>query len=216
MCLAAAALPYLSLGLSAVGTGAGIIQSQQQAAQQRAAANQNLQIQHMNAQRAAYAERQAQIAQYTANSKAHHEANLTYQQQVQNNADAANRVYVQEQTKMSETRAKAAFRAQEIYAKSIGAQGRVLASGAVGQSVGLMAMDAERQAGFSLAEQNASVRSAQNAAAVAMEGGYLQNRSANNQAYSRLPAAPQHPTLAQDPVGIGPNLNLGIPTYNWG
>jgi hypothetical protein len=85
-----------------------------------------------------------------------------------------------------------------------------------GQSVGLMALDAERQAGFGLAEQDATLRSAQRQAAVAMETAYIQNASENNLAHNRLPANPQHPNLVMDPVGDGTNLNLGIPAYNWG
>ena len=102
-----------------------------------------------------------------------------------------------------------------IYAKSIGAVGKVLASGQVGKSVGLMALDAERQAGFGLAEQNASVRSAQLQAATAMQGAQLQNESANNQAASRVPASPAHPLFEMAPSGPGPDLGLGIPSYSW-
>ena len=121
-----------------------------------------------------------------------------------------------EQLKVQEAATKAAFKSQEIYAKSIGAMGKVLASGQTGQSVGLMAMDTSRQAGFGLAEQSASIRGAIHAGDVAMDAAYHKNQSANNEALSRLPASPSHPTLTPDPVGMGTNLGLGIPSYNWG
>jgi hypothetical protein len=209
-------LPVLGLIVSAASAAAGLAQSQAQFQAQQDAARRQQDLAYQNAQRQAFQERQQQVAKYTAEVNAHHQANLSYQQQVHNNAEAANRVYVQEQVKLEEAQTKAAFKAQEIYAKSIGNQGTVLAGGMTGQSIGLMALDAERQAGFGLAEQDATVRSAQRQAAVAMETAYIQNASENNLAHNRLPASPQHPNLVMDPVGDGTNLNLGIPAYNWG
>ena len=216
-------LPLLGLIVSAASAAAGIAQGQAAQQQQQQQFNYQMEmnrrqqdLQYQNAQRQAYTDRQAQIAKYTADVRASHQANLAYYDQISNNADAANRVYVQEQAKLREASVKASFKAQEIYAKSIGAQGTVLASGMTGQSVGLLALDAERQAGFGIAEQNASIDSAQQQAAVAMESAYIQNKSENNLAHNRLPASPQHPTLIMDPIGEGTNLNLGIPAYNWG
>ena len=216
-------LPLLGLIVSAASAAAGIAQGQaaqqqqaQQFAYQQEMNRRQQDLQYQNAQRQAFADRQAQIAKYTAEVRASHRANLAYYDQISNNQEAANRVYVQEQVKLKEAATKANFKAQEIYAKSIGTQGTVLASGMTGQSVGLLALDAERQAGLGIAEQTASINSAQQQAAVAMESAYIQNRSENNLAHNKLPASPQHPNLIMDPVGIGTDLGLGIPSYNWG
>ena len=134
-----------------------------------------------------------------------------YTNQILNNQNAANRSFAQEQTKLDEARTQAAFKAQEIYGKQIGAKGSVLATGATGQSVGLLALDADRQAGLAQAEQNATVESAADQAAVAGQMIFDQQTSANNQAYSQLAIAPAHPTFSPSPGG-GP---IEAPTYNW-
>ena len=201
--------------ISAVGTAAGIAQGQASMQQQAQQARQQMDLSYRQAQQQAYHERSAQIQRYVGDVKAQQAATLAYHNQIHNNNEAANNVYVGEQQKLFEARQKAAFESQSILAKAIGAKGSVLASGATGQSVGLLMNDAERKAGFAAAQQNASIRSAEGAAGVAMEVAKNQNASANNQALSNLPSPVQHPLLAPDPVGVGQNLNLGIPAYQW-
>ena len=215
-------MAVVSAGISAISVGAGIVGQQQQLKAQAAQAqyqanerNRQLASQHEQAQRKSFNTRQQQIAQYTGQVKAQQAANLSYNKQIGFNNEAANRVYVAEQTKEQEARDKAAFKSQQIYAKQIGSLGSVLAAGGTGQSYGLLAQDTARQAGFAQAEQNASLRSARAASAVAMEGGRLQSQSANNQALSSLPAPVSHPLLEMAPAGIGRDLGLGIPSYNW-
>ena len=82
--------------------------------------------------------------------------------------------------------------------------------------MGLLAMDAERQEGFATAQQNASIRSAENQAAIGMDIAFEQAQSANNQAWNKLPTPTQAPVFADKPVGIGKDLGLGIPAYDWG
>ena len=81
--------------------------------------------------------------------------------------------------------------------------------------MGLLALDVERQKGFADAEQNASIRSAEQAASIGMDSAFTQAKSANNTAYSNLTPTVQAPLMTPDPQGVGENLNLGIPTYNW-
>ena len=195
------------LVISAVGTAAGIAQSQQQAAFAQQQANLQLQQQRQQAQIA----NQKTANQYTGEVAAQQAKNMAYQQQVINNQTAANKSFAQEQTKLNEARDKAAFKAQEIYAKSIGAKGSVLATGATGQSVGLLALDADRQAGLGTAAQDASVRSAAQQAAVGADLAATQADSSNNQAYSSLGVPVQMPTLSPSPGG-GP---IDGPEYNW-
>lgn len=215
-------LPLLGLIVSAAGTAAGIAQGQaslnqqkEQFAYQQEMNRRQMDMQYQNAQKQAAYNREQQVAKYMGEVRANHAATLAYQQQVFNNSEAANRVYVAEQVKLQEAATKAAFKSQEIYAKSIGAMGKVLASGMTGQSVGLMALDTERQAGFGIAEQNASLDSAELQAATAMQTAESQNKSENNLAASKLPQAPLHPVLEMEPGGFGTRLNLGIPSYNW-
>lgn len=215
--------------ISAIGTigglassAFGIMQGQQQAQQQQQAAymqaqqaQQNMDLQYQSAQRQAYQERQAQVQQHIGQTKVAQASTLAYYNQLNNNNEAANKSYVSEQVKLNEAKDKAAFQAQKNYAKAIGASGKILASGATGQSVGLLTMDVERQKGFADAEANASLRSADQAAAIGMDTAFTQAKSANNTAYNNLTPAVQAPLLTPDPQGVGENLNLGIPTYNW-
>lgn len=198
--------------ISAVGTVAGIAQAQQQAAfaqQQAAIATQNAQAQAM-------AERQQQVARHIGDVRAQQAATNSYYEQIFNNDMAANKVYMQEQAVVAEARDKAAFKAQEIYAKQIGAVGSVLATGLSGSSVGLLALDAERQAGFAEAEQAASLRSAEEMSAVRSDIAFNKAQSENNLAASKVPAPVSAPILSPWPVGIGGKNDPGVPSYNWG
>ena len=216
-------------GLSTLGTIAGvassafgIIQGQQQAQQQQQAAmlqaqqaQQNMDLQYQSAQRQAFQERQAQVQKHIGDTRIAQAGTLAYYRQLDNNNEAANKSYVSEQIKLNEARDKAAFQAQKNYAKAIGARGKILATGATGQSIGLMSMDVERQQGFADAESNATLRSAEQASAIGLDTAFTQAKSANNTAFNNLPPAVQAPLMTPDPQGVGKNLNLGIPTYNW-
>lgn len=184
-------------------------QNQQLVLQQRQNADaQNLQVMQANAQLAnQYNQARQQVINERATIMAKNEAErLTYQRsvetagsQVRNNNEAANRVYVAEQQKLNEAKKKAAFEQQAILAKSIGNMGNVLAAGRTGASVGLLAMDVERQKGFALAQQGAALDSQREASIIAMDGGWLQNQSANNQAMSNIGFNPTNPYLPAMP-----------------
>jgi len=227
MCIAIGAAAASTI--SAIGTigglassAFGIMQGQQQAQQQQQAAymqaqqaQQNMNQQYAQAQQNAFRDRQAQVQKHIGETRAQQANHLSYYRQLTNNNEAANKSYVQEQAKLNEAKTAAAFKAQAHYAKSIGARGKLLATGATGQSVGLLALDVERQEGLANAEQNASLRSAEQAAVIGADIAYTQAKSANNTAYSNLMPTVQAPLLTPDPGGTGDNLNLGIPTYNW-
>lgn len=220
---AASTISAVSAIAGIAGTVAGIAQAQQQQEiqQQQFLFQHQMQVQQMDQQyrqqqRQVQFERRQQVLKHIGDVKAQQASALSYQKQVFFNSEAANRVYTAEQLKLNEARAKAAFKSQEIYAKQIGAMGKVLASGATGQSVGLLTIDSQRQAGFAEAEQNATLRSAELAMASTVQGAANENMSANNQALAKVPAPVQAPLLSPDVSGIGKNLNLGIPSYNWG
>ena len=135
MCIvlgAAAAAGVSTLGtIGGLASSAfGIIQGQQQAAQQQQAAlmqaqqaEQNMNLQYAAAQRQAHQERQAQVQKHIGETRIAQAGTLSYYNQLNNNNEAANKAYVAEQVKMNEARDKAAFQAQKNYAKAIGAQG---------------------------------------------------------------------------------------------
>ena len=203
MCLpaaGAAALSQVASVVGMVGTVAGL---------QQANAAAQLQIQQQRQQ--AEVQNQQLANQYVGEVAAQQAQTMAYERQMLNDQTAANKAHVQEQLKLDEARAQAAFKSQEILAKSIGAKGSVLATGATGQSVGLLAMDADRQGGLQQAQQDATIRSAAKAAATGSEIAFSQADSAANQAYSQLAVPIQGPQFSGSPGG-GP---IEQPTYNW-
>ena len=184
-------------------TQASLYQQQRQAQQ-----NYNLQIQQANNntlnaynQQKAAAELEARNAMQRneIERQNYQDSKESTDKQMRLNNEAANRVYVAEQVKLSEAAKKAAFARQTALAKSIGNEGRILASGRTGQSIGLLVNDAERQAGFEEAQANATFESQIDASAVAMEGAFIQSRGANEQALASLGMAPQDPILPSMP-----------------
>ena len=210
------AISAAGLAISAVSTIASVAQAQQSAAMQTAQAQQSMDLQYRQAQQAAYNERQQQQALYKGKILERQASNLAFNKQRGFNADAANRVYAQEQAKVREARQAAAFKAQENIAKTIGAQGSVLAAGGTGQSVGLLLNDAARAQGFDTAQQNATLDNMARQSAITMDMASDQQLSRDNQAFSQLVRPIQAPLLSPDPIGVGKNLNLGIPTIDLG
>lgn len=211
---AASALGAVSSIAGIAGTVAGIAQAQQQmAAQQQQMVFQQQQAQLQLQQQRQQAENQNQeLANRYVGEAAQRDRSIQgYQDQLKYNMDAQNAAHMEQQTKLDEARTKAAFKSQEIYAKQIGAKGAVLATGRTGQSVGLLAMDAERQGGMQQAEQDAMVDSAARAAAVGAQVASTQRASADAQAWNSLAPQPMHPALAGSPGG-GP---IDTPSYNW-
>ena len=207
MCIPQAAIGAASLAVSAVGTAASIGMGFMSAHQQAAQAQQQVDLQHrQRVEQAQLANKQA-VLQQQGQVKAEQASRKSYYQQFDNITNAVNKTYVQEQAKQDEARVKAAFKTQSILAQSIGAQGKILASGATGNSVGLLSLDADRQAGFAKAQTIASVDSADIQSAISQDIAYDQAQSSANQAFSRTSAPTQAPVL--DPYGMA---GLNIPT----
>ena len=203
----AATATNVGLAISAISSAAGIIQAQQQAAfaQQQA----NLQLQQQRQQTEVSNQRLA--SEFASKTAAQQQQRLSYEEDLLNYNTAAQKGHQQEQLKLDEARTKAAFKSQDILAKSIGAKGSVLATGATGQSVGLLAMDPDRQSGFGLAQQDATVTSAARQASVARDLISTKETTEKTSAYSQLAVPVSHPTFAPSPGG-GP---ISAPTYNW-
>ncbi len=213
--MAAAALSTISTVGGLASSAFGIIQSQQQAALQQQQAIQSMDLQYRQAQQQTAQENQARANKYVGEVRAQQAQRRSYYEQLTNNNEALNKSFNQEQVKLNEAKDAAAFKSQANYAKAIGAKGKIMAGGMSGQSIGLLALDVDRQKGFNDAEQNATLRSAEAQAAIGMDSAYTQAKSTNNQAYSKLTPNVQPPLMAPKPMGIGTDLDLGIPTYNW-
>ena len=209
------AMQAAGLAISAIGTVAGIAQAQASMQMQAQQARQQMDLQYRQAQEQAYTQNQQIIAKHKADIRTRNAAVDAYNRQNINNEQAASKTYMAEQQKLNEARQAAAFRSREIYAKQVGAVGSVLATGGTGQSIGALINDANRQAGFAQAKENATVDAATDQAGIAMDVASTKLESLNNQAYSQLPETIQAPMLAKKPTGIGKDLNLGIPSYDW-
>ncbi len=183
--------------------------------QEQAAESRNLQIEQMNAQlqdaytqqRAAVkAEREQLMAKNEVDRQIYQDSVETADLQKMQNAEAANRVYVAEQADLDSKRKEAAFEAQSIVAKSIGAKGQILASGRTGQSVGLLVNDVERQAGIQKAQQTAMLEADRVSAIIGMENAYNQNKASDLQAESNIgfdPTMPYLPQMPEVPTFVG-------------
>ena len=185
-------------------------QQQEQANLQVQQANQSILTQYEQQVRATKAERESIVSRYAADKLGYQRSKEQADKQYGLNAQALNTAYMQEQTKLKEVRQKAAFESQAALAKSIGMKGKILASGRTGQSVGLLVKDVDRQSGFEIAAQEASVDSAKDAAGISMDQAFNQAESANAQAASKIGFNPQKPYLPEmpgspnfvDPIGL--------------
>ena len=166
----------------------------------------NAQIQNQyNQQRAQVEAERANIQKkYAADRLAYQRGTEEQDQQIKYNNAAANKVYEQEQSKISEAKKKAAFAQQTALAKSIGSKGAILSAGRTGQSVGLLINDAERQSGFAQAQADAQLASTLEQSQISMDQAFLQSLGANNQAKSRVGMAPTDPYMPAFP---------GIPNF---
>ena len=183
--------------------------------QEQAAKQANLQIQQMNNQladkytqqrEAVKAERAQLLQKFETDKRVYQDSKETAQRQTLENASAANRVYIAEQAKLEGKRKEAAFEAQSILAKSIGAKGTILASGRTGQSVGLLVNDVERQAGVQKAQAEAMLEADRVAAIIGMDDAFEKNKAADAQASAQVgfdPSMPYLPQMPEVPTFVG-------------
>ena len=208
---AASAQAVAGLALSAFSTVTSISQANYQAAVQKRRAD----IQHQNQQIQQNYENKQTVANHIGAIRAQQAADLAGQKDVLNANTAANKAYVAEQIKKKDARTAAAFKMQDIYAKQIGAKGSVFATGQTGQSIGLLAMDAERKGGLAAAKELASKDSLYQQSDINMSNIETQRQSKVNIALASIPAPVQAPSLAPDILGDYP-LGLKRPTYDFG
>ena len=109
------------------------------------------------------------------------------------NSGSYNRANLLEQQKVQDAAAKAAFEGQKLLATNLQAQGSVLASGRSGQSIGLLANDADRVYGRDAAMLNKNMENSlgdyyQNSAFA-----YLQKLNQDADAYNKMMPEPIKP-----------------------
>lgn len=151
-----------------------------------------------------------QQQEYQTQLTAYDQSERAYAQQIQLNADAANRGYVSEQQKLQGDFMKASQEAQGRLVQSLQAQGTVLASGRSGQSIGLLMSDAEREYGRDLANIAQNLAFARQDYGTAAEAIYQNQKSANNIAASNRMLQPTSPGTGGLILGLGSAALSGI------
>lgn len=198
MCLPAAVVGVITAVTSAVSTIASYSSQQAAVAQQNAVAQ----------------------AQYQQQMAAYQQSQNAYKQQIDLNAEAANRAYTGEQQKLQYEYRKAALEASELLASSMRTQGTLLASGRTGQSIGVLANDADREYSRDLATMGLNLAYANQNYLTTAQGVQQQWESANNLAASNRMLKPQAPIMQSGPsplgliAGLGGAVIGGIGAYN--
>ena len=119
----------------------------------------------------------------------------------QNNQIAADQATTAAQIAANEKLAEQAFKSQENLAKSIQAQGEVLASGApAGNSLGALLQGAEREFGFEQAQIDASQDSVTRAYAIEQYGIDLDKYSADIAAINQTKSIATHKQASYEPI----------------
>ena len=207
-----------TLGLTAIGTAIsgvsavfGIMQAQSQAAFARAQASANTR----NQQRQVQFDREQQMLQHVGDVRAQQAANLAAEQNMFYARMGQNRQQVAEQFRIKEARDRMAFKMQKIYAKQIGTVGSVLAAGRSGQSIGLLTRDAERQAGFAAAQEQATVRSTIQQAGNQMDLARINAQSSINRTASAVsaPTALRSACFSASNICLFKEFSLAIATF---
>lgn len=148
---------------------------------------------------------------YQAQMVAYRESQRAYQEQINNNARAANRAYESEQRKLKAAYDQAAVEAQQRQVQAMKQQGTILASGRQGQSIGTLMSDAERAYGRDLATVGMNLGYAQQDYLLGAESVFLDATTANNAAASQRRLKPTRPS----PLGlIGGLAQAGLGAYS--
>ena len=156
---------------------------------------------------------QAQQQQYQGEMAAYQASQAAYNRQIQLNAEAANRAYAAGQMRLKNEYDKAAVDAQKVMATALQTQGKVLASGMVGKSIGLLAQDAERTYGKDMATLGMNLGYANQDYLLSSQDTYQQAQSANAAAAANRMIKPSAPSALGLVSGIGGSLISGAQTF---
>jgi hypothetical protein len=181
--------------------------NQQQVDYQNAVARQQTDFQNAVAiQQSAYsnavATQQADLSnamamqQYEVQRQGFEQSEQAFFQQIDLNNQAANRAYMSEQVKLNFEQKKAALEAHQLMASSAQSQGKILASGRSGQSLGMLANDASRETSRDLATLGLSLGYAQQDYFSGTQSIFEQLQSSQNIAQGNRMLAPVAPFRA--------------------
>lgn len=156
----------------------------------------------------------AEQANYRAQMQAYRASERAYQEQINNNARAANRGYEAEQRKLDFAYAQAAQEAQDRMITALQQQGAIMASGRQGQSIGLLTGDAERTASRDIATLGMNLGFAQTDYFLGTENIFIDATSANNMAAAGRMTRPSRPSPIGLITGLGGAALGGVSAFN--
>jgi hypothetical protein len=157
---------------------------------------------------------QAEQQAYAGQMAAYQASQEAYNRQIKLNAEAANRAYVADQMKLKNEYDKSAVESQKLMTNALQAQGNILASGRVGQSVGILAQDAERSFGRDMATLGMNLGYANEDYLLSSQNTFQQAESANAAAAAGRMIRPTAPSGLGLVSGIGSSIIGGLGTYN--
>jgi hypothetical protein len=157
---------------------------------------------------------QAEQQAYAGQMAAYQASQEAYNRQIKLNAEAANRAYVADQMKLKNEYDKSAVESQKLMTNALQAQGNIMASGRVGQSVGILAQDAERSFGRDMATLGMNLGYANEDYLLSSQNTFQQAESANAAAAAGRMISPSAPSGLGLVSGIGGSIVGGLGTYN--
>jgi hypothetical protein len=187
MCIPAAIIGVASAAIGAVGT----ISSYQAASAQ--AANEN----------------EMANRQYILQVQAQQQQEAALNRQTMLNQEAASKAYVAEQQKIQAEYRKAALEADNLRVRSMQEASNIQASGKTGRSMGVLAMDPDREYGRDLAILGLNLGFARDDYYRSIDSIFDQATTANAEVASRRTPAPQKPMKVKGPGALGLVAGLG-------
>ena len=178
--------PAIVLGVATAVTGAVSSISQYSQAQAEAA-NQNA----------------IQQRQYEIQMQAFQQREAAANRQIELNQQAASKAYMAEQNKIQAKYQKAALEADNLRLKSMQDAAKIQSSGKAGRSIGILAMDPNREYGRDLAVLGLNLGFANADYMQSVDTIFDQATTANNQVASSRSAAPAKPTKVRGPGSLG-------------
>ena len=157
---------------------------------------------------------QAQQQEYEGQMGAYRASQEAYGRQIKLNTEAANRAYVADQMKLKNEYDKSGVESQKLLTTAMQAQGTVLASGRTGQSIGLLAQDAERSYGKDMATLGMNLGYAGEDYLLSAQNTFQQGETANAAAASNRMLKPSTPSSLGLVAGLGGAVMGGLGTYN--
>lgn len=187
MCSPAAIIGIASTAISAAGTISSYKEAQDQADNENEMANR----------------------QYTLQVQAQQQQDAALNRQQLLNQEAASKSYVAEQQRLQAEYRKAALEADNLRVKSMQDSSNIQASGKTGRSMGVLAMDPDREYGRDLAVLGLNLGFARDDYYRTIDTIFDQATTANADVASRRTPAPEKPMKVKGPSKLGLIAGLG-------